>query len=406
MKRDFMGAYDDDGTRSALFWIRGRLTKAQYENPPAITTIRTNTVPALQAQTVQGEVLGGTDGTRQQKWTLANTPVIAGSVKVQIDDGTGAADWSAVSDLLNSGSQDPDLALDATSGTLTAGDGVHGAVPVANPNNPDSNVVAVEYRYGGGARGNIAEKKINALLTPVDGIDGGNVMNLFAAAGGRDEEQLDDAKDRARRMVRSQCRAVTVEDFEALAKQAGDIARAKALPLYHPQFPTVTVPGAVSVIIVPNAKRMPDAPFAPVPSDGLMRTVCAYLDIRRLLTSEVFVVAPTYQEIVVTAQVVAKDDADTAVVRQAVEQALTTYFDPIEGGDDKTGWVFGQTISYSKVYQEIFTVTGVDSIETLTMALDENEFPECKDVPIHANGLLSSGAHQIEVLYADEVVPA
>ena len=56
---------------------------------------------------MQGEVLGGTDGTRNQKWTLANTPVIAGSVMVQIDDGTGAANWKVVSDLLDSNSQDP-----------------------------------------------------------------------------------------------------------------------------------------------------------------------------------------------------------------------------------------------------------------------------------------------------------
>ena len=184
MKRDFMGAYENDGTQPPLFWIRGRLTKAQYETPPQLVNVRTNTVAALQAQTVQGEVLGGTDGTRKQKWTLANTPVIAGSVMVQIDDGTGATNWNVVSDLLNSNSQAHDLALDPTSGTLTAGDGVYGAVPVANPNNPDANVIAVEYRYGGGTRGNVPASAINSMLTSVDGIDGGNATNPFSAAGG------------------------------------------------------------------------------------------------------------------------------------------------------------------------------------------------------------------------------
>lgn len=403
IKRDFMGAYENDGVKPPLFWIRGRLTKAQYENPPQLIHVRTNTVTALQAQTVQGEVLGGTDGSRAQSWTFANTPVIA--AQVQIDDGTGAVNWNVVSDLLDSGPQVQDLALDPTSGTLTAGDGVHGAVPVANPNNPDANVIAVEYRYGGGTRGNVAAGAINAMLTPIDGIDSGNVTNVFPTAGGTDEETLDSAKERARRMVRSQCRAVTLDDFEYLAKQAGDIARAHALARYNPQFPTVQVPGAVSVIIVPIAKRDPNAPFAPMPSDGLMRTVCAYLDQRRLLTTEVYVVAPAYQQIMVTAEIVAKDDADTAAVQDAMAQAISTYFDPILGGDDKTGWPFGGTIYYSKVYQQIFTAPGVDSIESLTMTLDGVDYAECTDVPINANGLLSSGTHQLQVLYADEVTP-
>jgi predicted phage baseplate assembly protein len=403
LKRDFMGAYEDDGTHLPLFWIRARLTKAQYETPPSLTTVRTNTAAALQAQTVKGEVLGGTNGTRNQKWTLSSTPVIAGSVHVTIDDGTGAMSWAIEDDLLDSGPQDFDLALAPGSGTLTAGDGVHGAVPIANPNNPDANVIAVEYRYGGGARGNVPANAINAMLSAVTGIDTGKVTNPFPAAGGRDEERLDDAKERARRMIRSQCRAVTAEDFEALSKQAGDIARAKALPLYHPQFPTIQFPGAVSIIIVPNAKRDPNQPFQPVPSDGLMRTVCAYLDQRRLLTTEVYVIAPSYQQISIAAEIVAKDDADTAAVRQDVELALSTYFDAIEGGDDGDGWGFGETVSYSKVYQRIFSVDGVNSISSLVITVDGEDQPECKDVPINPNGLLVSTANQVNVVFADEV---
>jgi predicted phage baseplate assembly protein len=400
MKRDYVGTYPSDGSQPKLFWIRARLTKAQYEIPPSIVTVRTNTVAALQAQTVQGEVLGGTDGSRNQSWTLASTPVIADSVRIEIDDGTGPANWQIHADLLDAGRDDSVLALTPGSGALVAGDGVHGAVPVANPRNPDANVVAVEYRYGGGARGNVPAGAITALLTPVDGLDSGKVTNLFAATGGRDEERIEDAKDRARRSIRAQGRAVTVEDFEALAKQAGDIARAKAFPLMHPQFPTVKVPGAISVLVVPNAKRIAGQPFKPMPSEGLLKTVCAYLDARRLLTAEVFVVAPSYQEITVSAEVVAKDDADTAAVRQQAEAALVDYFDPIIGGDNGTGWGFGETIRYSKVYQRIFSVDGVDSIEALTINVDGDDYPECKDVATQANGLLFSGEHQIEVQLA------
>jgi predicted phage baseplate assembly protein len=400
MKRDDMGTWLSDASdpdKPKLFWIRARLTRAQYEKPPTIVGIRTNTVTALQAQTVSGEVLGGTDGSRNQSWTLSNTPVIAGSVRVQIDEGTGPAEWKVLDDLLDAGANDLALSLAPASGVLSSGDGVHGAVATANAGNPDANVIALEYRYGGGARGNVPAGAVNALLSAVDNIDTGKVTNSFAAAGGRDEERLDQAKERARRSIRAQGRAVTADDFETLAKQAGDIARAKALPLAHPQFPTVKVPGAITVIIVPNAKRQPSVPFKPVPSEGLMKTVCAYLDARRLLTSEVYVTAPSYQEIRVTAQIVAEGDADTAAVREQAEQALIDYFDPIVGGDDGTGWGFGETVRYSKVYQRIFSVDGVDSIEQLNLTLDGEDYPECKDVPIRANALLFNGAHELEV---------
>ena len=43
---------------------------------------------------------------------------------------------------------------------------------------------------------------------------------------------------------------------------------------------------------------------------------------------------------------------------------------------------------------------GVDSIETLTINLDGDDYPECKDVTIEANGLLFSGEHQLEVRLA------
>lgn len=397
MKRDFMGAYQNNGVQPALFWIRGRLTKAQYATPPSVVSVRTNTVAVLQAQTVTGEVLGGTDGTRNQSWTLANTPVIAGSVQVQIDEGTGPEDWNVKDDLLDSTADSRDLALAPASGVLQAGDGVYGAVPVANAQNPDANVIAVSYRFGGTARGNVPAAAIDSLISAVDGIDGGTVTNLFAAVGGSDEELIDDAKERARRLIRSQSRAVTNEDFEALAKQAGEVARAKALPLFNPQFPTIQVPGAVSVIIVPEAARIPGVPFKPLPSDGLLRTVCAYLNARRLLTTELYVLAPSYQEIVVSVMVVPSADADSSIVWQEVEDALDTYFDPLVGGDQGTGWGFGDTIRYSKVYQQIFNADGVDAIENLIITLDGTAYPQCQDVPVNANGLLYSGNHDVQV---------
>lgn len=403
LKRDWVGAWQSDAAnpKPALFWLRARLVESQYERVPEVLAVRTNTVPALQAQTVEGEVLGGTTGARGQRWRLGNTPVIRGSVHIEIDDGTGPREWKIVEDFLGAGPTDEVLVVNRATGEVFAGDGEQGAIPVANATNPDANVIAREYRYGGGSRGNVAARTITTLTTPVDGVDTGKLENLFAAAGGRDEERLEAAKRRARRDLRARDRAVTVEDFEHLAMQSANVRRARALPLAHPHFPGVRVPGAVTVVVVPDSK----APN-PTPSEGTLRAVCAYLDARRLLTTEVFVVAPKYQLVHVHVELVAADDADGAEVKQAVEAVLTQYLHPLEGGDDGSGWPFGGTIRYSKVYQRVFTVPGVDSVGRLIIELDGEEQPECKDVPIDPAALLFSTGHDVEVQYRFETEPA
>lgn len=378
--REFLGAYDaidpvSGAARPPLFWLRARLVTAQYERAPLLLAVRTNTVPAEQAQTVERELLGGADGTRNQRWQLENKPVIPGSLTIEIDDGSGARLWKVADDLFGAGREEEVLALNPTSGEVFAGDGDNGAIPVANPHNPDANVLALSYRYGGGKRGNVPAGGISNLLSPVQDIDPGQVSNLFAATGGRDEERLDEAKKRARQVLRARERAVTPEDYELLAQQAGNIKRARALPLVHPQFPGVKVPGAVTVIVVPDGEGA-----APTPSVGLLRTVCEYLDARRLLTTELFVVAPRYVTLAVQAQVVVSDDADPAAVREQIEAALATYFHPLTGGDDGSGWPFGGAIRYSKVVQQVFAIEGVDSVPQLVLTVDDEARPECRDV--------------------------
>lgn len=403
MARDYMGAYDSidpltNLTRPRLFWLRARLITAQYERAPRLLAVRTNTVPVEQAETVEREVLGGANGTRNQTWQFENAPVIKGSVAIEIDDGTGARVWQAVDDLFGVARDKEVLAINYTSGAVVTGDGENGAIPVANPANPDANVVALKYRFGGGMRGNVAAKAISHLLTPVENIDNGQIENLFAASGGSDEENVDDAKKRARLVLRARERAVTPEDFEFLAQQAGNIKRAKALPLAHPRFPGVKVPGAITVIVVPDSDSL-----APTPGEGLLRTVCEFLDARRLLTTEVFIVAPRYITVAISAQVVVRDDANPAAVRLAIENSLSDYFHALKGGDDGNGWPFGGPIRYSRVVQRVFGIDGVDSIPKLVLTVDDEEKPECRDVPLspiapNALLILEPGGLQIETL--------
>jgi predicted phage baseplate assembly protein len=386
-----------------MFWIRARLTRAAYQVAPSLAAVRTNTVAALQAQTVEHEVLGGSDGAPNQELALRFTPVLAGTLHLEVDEGEldasgqGFREWTEVPDFHGSGPDDRHYVLNRATGVVRFGDGLHGRIPVANSRAPSGNVVARRYRHGGGTRGNVAPGAAKTMLTSIPGIDAGNVGNPRDGYGARDEESLAEAQSRAALTVKSNGRAVTAQDFEEHAMEAGAVRRARALPLHHPQFPGVPLPGVVTVIVVPDV----DTP-KPMPTEGTLRAVCALLDTRRLLTTEVYVVAPTYVAVEAEVAVVVAATADTGQVQTAVEQALLAYFHPLAGGEDGEGWPFGRTIFYSQVYQHVFAVPGVERIDRLVLRVDGREQQECANVPIPEAALVYSTVHRVTASYAED----
>lgn len=377
-----------------LSWVRAFLESSAYDRAPTLLAIRPNTMTLTQMETVHDEVLGGSTGRRDQTFTLAQTPVLAGSLSLTVDQGEGAEVWTEVDDFYSSGPDSRHYVLNRTTGEVRFGDGIHGAIPVADASNPSANVLATQYRYGGGKSGNVPAGALHALRSAVPGIDDAAVINVQPSYGGQDEETLDSAKQRAPASIRSRCRAVTTDDFELFATQAADIARAKALPLTHPDFPGAQIPGVVTVVVVPRSDSR-----KPVPSQATLRTVCAYLNERRLLTAEVYVAPPTYQQVSVTVEVIADDTADLAQVQRDVDAALLTYFDPQTGGEAGTGWPFGGTIAFSRVFHRVLSVTGVSSVERLTITVDGVDAPQCRDVPLTAGALAYSTQHQVSVAY-------
>lgn len=379
---------------ASLFWIRARLAKPGYERPPLLDAVRTNTARARQVQTVRDEVLGGSDGQPHQSFVLENAPVVAGTLRLEVDPGDGFAPWTEVADFFSSPGDATVYRLDRTTGTVLFGDGEHGAIPPINVAIGETSIVARRYEHGGGSVGNVAAGALKTLVASIDGVDARTLGNLRAAYGGTDEESLEHAKQRAPAQMKSRCRAVTAEDFEFLARQAGPIARAHALARVHPSFPGVEIPGAVTVVVVPDS----DAPD-PTPSEGTIRTVCAYLSERKLITTELYVVRPTYVEVCVTAEIIVENDADLAAVQDGVDRSLRAYFHPLRGGASGEGWPFGGDIHYSRVLQRILEEPGVARVETATVTLDGVESEPCADVPVPAGALTFSTGHAIGVRY-------
>ena len=400
---------------TSYYWIRARLASSSYDKPPQLASILTNTVRATQAVTITDEVLGGSAGTPNQTFTTANNPIVVlpqpisvsntdgtrasiTSLRLEVDEGLGFMVWQQVEDFFASRPADPHYTLDRNTGQVTFGDGEHGRIPSANLASPTNNIVARSYRYGGGSLGNVAALSITQLQTSVPSINA--VTNFAAAQGGTDEESVANAKLRASQALQANDRAVTGSDFEYLATQApgANVIRAHALPLFHPNFPNGQVPGVVTVVVVPNS----NAPN-PTPNQTTLQAVCSYLDAHRLLTTEVFVIGPTYRKIKVQAGLVVSPGSDLATVQNAALAALNNFFSPLTGGSDGTGWPFGGEVFYSDVYRLLIEIDGVQRVNTdqLILIVDNLRQPLCHDVAINPGELLYNDpqGHSIQVAY-------
>jgi hypothetical protein len=403
------------GTVAApLYWLRVRLVTQGFDSIPRLEQVLVNTATVMQATTVTNEVLGGSNGMPNQgPFQLSTTPVVTlsspyerrrsdgvvvtvTSLLLEVDEGSGLDPWQEVDDFLASGPDDPHYTLDLAAGQITFGNGRRGRIPIANPSSPTSNIVAATYLAGGGAAGNVGAGTVTVMQTVASGI--ASVTNLRPASGGADQETLEDAKDRAPGALQSQGRAVTAADFETITLQTpAAIARAHALPLHHPAFPDVAVPGAVTVIVVP---QIPGA--APVPSQTTLHLVCRQLNAHRLITTEVFAIGPTYRQVTVSAEIIALGDAGLATVNQAVSAAIVGWLHPLTGGDDGAGWPFGGTIYASSLFRVVLQIAGVDRIKDnqLLVTLDGTRQAFCRDVEIDPGELIEPLTPDLVVSYS------
>jgi predicted phage baseplate assembly protein len=401
-----------------LFWLRYRIQSVNgsgYEVTPRLEDVLINTVSATNVVTIPNEILGASDGSPNQSFLLQNKPVLPDGFVLEVDenDGNGFQAWTMVDNFAGSSRTDKVFTLNVATGEVDFGDGEQGKIPArfADPNRPDQDLANIKasYRWGGGSRGNAGAQTVTSLQTPIPYVD--SVTNLRPMTGGQDEETLDEVETRAPQAIRTQSRAVTADDFEFLALQTPGtrILRAQVLPLRNPNIEAtrpsgsglpVTVtpsPGALTVMVVPQSSAA-----KPIPTTQTLQAVAAWLNNYRLITTELYVVAPTYREVEVDAQVIAQTTANTDQVAKAVQQSLLAFFNPITGGDEGTGWDFGGTIYFSDIYRTILDTPGVARLATgaVTLYVDGVKIAQATDVPLDQDELVYSETHQITATYS------
>jgi predicted phage baseplate assembly protein len=378
-----------------LFWIRALIRNPGYEIPPRIDTIRLNTISATQGKIVRSEEFESS-GLPWQKFNLKHAPVLANtlSLKIQETDGKWHR-WEQVKDFDSSVPEDRHFTLDHVAGIIRFGDGITGRIPPKRKKDTRG-IKIVRYRAGGGDRGNLPAESITKILDP--NLYGIKVTNFRAASGGKDSETIEEAQKRARRSLIQPNRTVTSEDFEklTLATPGLRIGRVKALPNYHPDFPGIEMPGAVTVVAVPwtlpgLGKRPPAA------SPGFLKTIENYLGSKRILTTNLHIVEPFYVKIHVQATVEINHKFGPETIRKNAESKLKDFLDPVGGGPEKQGWEFGRTVFKSEIFQVLQAVDGVNCVEQLSLEAEGYHQRSENNIAIPRIGLVYAGKIKISI---------
>jgi len=326
-----------------ITWLRVVVSKsAQFK----VKWAGINAVSVDQKARVANELLPAGTGEPDQAVTLSKTPVIPGSVQLTITLPTGTEEsWKEIDDLFAAGPEvpSPDLrqspsvapvinkaidvfTLDPESGALHFGDGTRGRRP------PRGAVMRASYDFGVGRAGNVGPFAINNGPALPAGI---KVSNPVRTWRGAEAETIAEGEKQIARYLQHRDRLVTVSDFETIAKRTPgvDIGRIEVLPAYNPKLSTShtgDAPGAVTLMLVPKYDELHSD--TPAPNQEFLNAVCAYLDPRRLVTTELFLRGPSYKDIWISVGFKAVAGANIIQVREDIKKELFAFLSPLPGG--------------------------------------------------------------------------
>ncbi len=353
---DLPPSLDEEVEEKLLFWLRAfRIDNDSFD---LVRFIDVNVSNCVQNVTANPEYLGVGNAQPDQQVRLSNVPVVADSLVLEVEEFNGWQPWIEVDSFHSSSHDDAYFRLDRLSGVITFG----------SKKTPQigQRIRARSYQYGGGRQGNVAAETINKTT----GIPGVEVINPLPAYGGADDESMADSLARMPDEVRRKDRAVTPDDFKELAviTPGAGIQRAETLDLFRPKTREQDAAGVVSVIVLPEQPADPEQ--APIPSRTQLRQVCQWLDQRRLVTTEVYVIPPTYRSIAVAVGLKVKSGFSVDAVRVWVETVLRQYLAPLPPfGPEGRGWPLGRPMHAPELEAAVLQVEGVEYIEGLDVAV-------------------------------------
>lgn len=218
-----------------------------------------------------------------------------------------------------------------------------------------------------GARGNLRSR---AVLEQRGGYDGTEVESTWLcpapARGGVSQESMEELQRRFSRELLETTSAVRAEDYEKLVRQTPGLCIHKV---------------RASVLEGKNRVRIAVKPYAegerPQLSQAYIRQIAAFLERRRMLTTQIQICQPRYVPVSVAASLTVQGLED--VHRRELEAFLRQELDHVNGPESFGGW-----IRLNELYQKLSALPFVGAVEALSL------FPESQ------GGILLGGDVRLE----------
>jgi predicted phage baseplate assembly protein len=355
-------------------WLRAKVTEPvegqpPYSASPNITGLAAITIggtaDAVNAELVTEEEVGISEGISGQRFVLKRQPVVPSDepAVLEVSGNEGWDEWQEVADFAGSGPDDKHFVLELSAGEVRLGPAVrqedgtmrrYGAVPEKN-----ARLRLRSYRTGGGRKGNVSARALTVLKSSIPFV--ARVENRRQAAGGVEGEDIENAKVRGPIRLRTRGRAVTTEDFEHIAREAApEVARIRAVAAGDGADA-----GSVRVLVVPMVSVLDGwLRFDQlVPSDETLQKITDRLEESRVIGTRAIVEPPIYRGVTVVAKLRARPRHNPTRLQEEALRALYSYFDPIVGGPDGTGWPFGRPVNVGEVYSVLQGLRGTEVVE-------------------------------------------
>jgi hypothetical protein len=358
-----------------ITWLRIRPSAA---TEASFLWMGINAAPVEERIPVSGEILPAGTGEPDQTVTLSRAPVLPGSVTVWVSANNATTKWVEIDDLSSAGPEvpvpDPRLApgvqpyvnpnnhvfmLNAESGEIRFGDGMRGSRP------PEGAILRADYSYSLGADGNVGTGSINSAPALPPGLA---VNNPIPTWGGADSESEPEGEKQIAAWLRHRDRLVTAQDFRDIAMRTPgvDIGRVEVLPNYDPRLASNQpgdAAGAVTLMIIPSYDA--DQPGAPLPGRLFLDTICAYLDPRRLITTQVFLRGPNYRGIWISVGIKVIAGLNEAPIIEAVKKAVMDSLSPFT-------WPLAKPVIDLEIATAAGRVPGVDFVQPPILIAEGN----------------------------------
>lgn len=433
-----------------------------YRHTPRITAMAARSlggsVSASHSYLVQDELVGVSDGKPGQVFILKERPVLARQDDEYIyvkSPGEPPERWQEVQDFSESGSQDLHYVIDSLTGMVQFGPLIRESSqlqlqtqwrsrnqyaeggertqledPLQSANGTSqkrifnsrellerqygqvppkgAEITMVAYRTGGGARGNVQAGQLILLRSSLPYVQ--SVTNHRSAQGGTDAESLNEAVMRVPHILRTRDRAITPEDFEVLAIQAGrgKIARAHCLP-----SASIQDAGKVRLLLIPQV-----SPNAAILEQGLNPEqtmvldhelrfqIDAFLADRKTLGVQVILQEPEYIRVSVQAEISIEPQYNTPRAQEEIQMQirmlLYRFLNPLTGGSDGKGWPLGSPLYPSDVIAICQKVIGIRRLGMVRLFELQKQGNQWARLP-PADGSISPGATGLITSWEDDV---